>query len=96
VEILEFMRKSENSGVFQDALAGPGEEGSTLSRRLTGLEGRVFAKTGTLTHVASLSGYVRTNSGGVLIFSILTNNSGLSSQAVRAGIDELVTALARW
>ena len=96
VEILEFMRESEYGVIFQDALAGPGEEGSTLRRRLTGLEGRVFAKTGTLTHVASLSGYVRTDSGRVLIFSILTNNSGISSQAVRAGIDEVVAALARW
>jgi D-alanyl-D-alanine carboxypeptidase/D-alanyl-D-alanine-endopeptidase (penicillin-binding protein 4) len=96
VEILSFMKKSELAAVFQDALASPGEEAGTLSGRLTGLEGRVFAKTGTLTHVASLSGYVHTDSGRELVFSILSNNSGLSSQAVRTGIDNVVKSLVRW
>jgi D-alanyl-D-alanine carboxypeptidase/D-alanyl-D-alanine-endopeptidase (penicillin-binding protein 4) len=75
-------------------MAQPGEDG-TLRRRLSGLEGRVFAKTGTLTHVTSLSGYLVTESGRELIFSILSNGSGLSSSRVRGGMDEVVEALAR-
>jgi D-alanyl-D-alanine carboxypeptidase/D-alanyl-D-alanine-endopeptidase (penicillin-binding protein 4) len=95
VRILEYMRESSNSEIFKEALAGPGEENSTLQRRLTGLEGRVFAKTGTITHVNSLSGYVLTNTRRELIFSILTNGSGLPSSAVREGIDSLTAVLAR-
>ena len=95
VRILEYMRASSNSGVFRGALASPGEDPSTLRTRLPGLESRVFAKTGTLTHVTSLSGYVFTASGKELIFSILTNGSGLSSGEVRAGIDRIIEATAR-
>ncbi len=95
VRILEFMRSSPNSGVFRNALASPGEEDSTLENRLRVLEGRVFAKTGTITHVNSLSGYVFTDSGRELIFSILSNGSGLSSAPVRAAIDQVVEALSR-
>ena len=96
VRILEYMRASPNAGIYRHALAGPGEEEGTLRSRLPGLEGRVFAKTGTLTHVASLSGYLFTDSGRELIFSILSNGSGLSSAVVRRGIDAIVMAVARY
>ncbi|MCJ7627280.1 MAG: D-alanyl-D-alanine carboxypeptidase/D-alanyl-D-alanine-endopeptidase [Longimicrobiales bacterium] len=95
VRILEFMRASSNSGAFRNALASPGEEGSTLRSRLPELKSRVFAKTGTITHVNSLSGYVFTNSGRELIFSIFTNGSGLPSGDVRPGIDQITEAIAR-
>jgi D-alanyl-D-alanine carboxypeptidase/D-alanyl-D-alanine-endopeptidase (penicillin-binding protein 4) len=94
VRILEYMRDSSNSGIYRHALASPGEDG-TLRRRLPGLESRVFAKTGTITHVNSLSGYVFTDSGRELIFSILTNGSGISSGLVRAGIDRIAEVAAR-
>jgi D-alanyl-D-alanine carboxypeptidase/D-alanyl-D-alanine-endopeptidase (penicillin-binding protein 4) len=77
-------------------LASPGEEESTLENRLPELKGRLFAKTGTITHVNSLSGYLLADSGRELIFSILTNGSGLSSRLVRAGIDGIVQAAARY
>ena len=95
VRILDYMRNSPNSGILRDALASPGEEDSTLENRLTVLGSRVFAKTGTITHVNSLSGYVFTDSGRELIFSILTNGSGLPSGPVRAAIDQIVEAVAR-
>lgn len=90
VRILDYMRASPHSGVFRNALASPGEEESTLEDRLLALQGRVFGKTGTITHVNSLSGYLFTESGKELIFSILTNGSGLPSPTVRAGIDKVV------
>jgi D-alanyl-D-alanine carboxypeptidase/D-alanyl-D-alanine-endopeptidase (penicillin-binding protein 4) len=94
VRILEFMKKGPNGQLYQHALAEPGEDGSTLRSRLEGLEGRVFGKTGTISHVNSLSGYLVTRSGRELIFSILTNGSGLPSGVVRAGIDDVVRAIA--
>lgn len=95
VQILSYMRESEHGALYRVALAEPGEEEGTLRRRLEGLEGRVFAKTGTITHVNSLSGYLVGRGGRELVFSILTNGSGLSSRVVRAGIDRLVQAVAR-
>jgi D-alanyl-D-alanine carboxypeptidase/D-alanyl-D-alanine-endopeptidase (penicillin-binding protein 4) len=95
IRILDYMRDSPLGGVFRNALASPGEEDGTLRNRLETLESRVFAKTGTITHVNSLSGYVFTDSGKELLFSILTNGSGLPSGQVRAGIDEVLGILAR-
>jgi D-alanyl-D-alanine carboxypeptidase/D-alanyl-D-alanine-endopeptidase (penicillin-binding protein 4) len=83
------------ASVYRHALAEPGEEGSTLSRRLAGLEGRVYAKTGTITNVNSLSGYLVRNDGREVVFSILSNGSGLPASQVRAAIDDVVRVLAR-
>jgi D-alanyl-D-alanine carboxypeptidase/D-alanyl-D-alanine-endopeptidase (penicillin-binding protein 4) len=94
VEILAYMRRSPHADVYRRALAEPGEEESTLRRRLLELEGRLWAKTGTITHVNSLSGYLTGRDGRELIFSVLTNGSGLSSGTVRAGIDAVVKAVA--
>jgi len=76
-------------------MAEPGEDGSTLENRLEGLEGRIFAKTGTISNVNSLSGYLVRENGHEIVFSILTNGSGLPSSRVRRAIDEIVHALAR-
>mgnify|MGYP006278925973 CR=1 FL=1 len=94
VEILRYMHRSPHARLYRRALAEPGEEEGTLRSRLSGLEGRVFAKTGTITHVNSLSGYLVTRQGRELIFSVLTNGSGLPSGLVREGIDRVVRAAA--
>jgi D-alanyl-D-alanine carboxypeptidase/D-alanyl-D-alanine-endopeptidase (penicillin-binding protein 4) len=95
VRILEFMSDGPHADLYRLALAEPGEEDSTLENRLEGLQGRLFAKTGTISHVNSLSGYLTTDDGRHLIFSILTNGSGLPSSVVREGIDQIVQIAAR-
>ena len=75
-------------------MAEPGEDDSTLERRLAGLEGRVFAKTGTISNVNSLSGYLVRDDGRQIVFSLLSNGSGLPSSRVRATLDEVVRLLA--
>lgn len=93
VSLLHQVHRRPWAAAYARALAEPGEEDSTLERRLDGLEGRVFAKTGTITHVNSLSGYIDTASGRRLAFALLTNSSGLRSSQVRAVLDRVVRRL---
>ena len=95
VRILQYMERGANAVTYRDALAEPGEEESTLERRLIDLEGRLFAKTGTISNVNSLSGYLVRVDGTEVIFSILSNGSGLPASRVRAAIDDVVRILAR-
>ncbi len=95
VRILQYMWRGANAATYRAALAEPGEEDSTLERRLMDLEERLFAKTGTISNVNSLSGYLVRDDGSEVIFSILSNGSGLPASRMRAAIDDVVRALAR-
>lgn len=57
---------------FIQALPVAGTDG-TLKYRMNEIRGRVKAKTGTLDNVSSLSGYIKTNRGHTVIFSIIVN-----------------------
>ncbi|GGB48943.1 D-alanyl-D-alanine carboxypeptidase DacC [Lentibacillus populi] len=63
---------------YLQALPVSGEEGrmvgGTLRNRLEDMKGKVQAKTGTIHGVSTLSGYVKTAVGEMLIFSIMLNN----------------------
>jgi serine-type D-Ala-D-Ala carboxypeptidase/endopeptidase (penicillin-binding protein 4) len=95
VQLLLHARAQPWSDAFRDALAAPGLQGTTLSARLQALEGRVFAKTGTISNVNALSGYLIAPGGRDVIFSILTNGTGLPSGIVRSAMDDIVLAVAR-
>jgi D-alanyl-D-alanine carboxypeptidase/D-alanyl-D-alanine-endopeptidase (penicillin-binding protein 4) len=69
-------------------------EESTLETRLQPFADRLRAKTGTITHVNTLAGFLTTDDGRELTFSIMTNASGAPSAAVRRAIDRIVQALA--
>ncbi len=94
VDVLFKIRIGAVGEDFRDALASPGE--GTLAGRLGDLRGRLWAKTGSLTHVSSLSGYLVRDNGREMVFSILTGNAGLESREVRRAVDELVRELTRW
>ncbi|MGH7502638.1 MAG: D-alanyl-D-alanine carboxypeptidase/D-alanyl-D-alanine endopeptidase [Longimicrobiales bacterium] len=94
VRLLEFVRAQPWAGVYADALPSPGMDESTLENRLEPLADRLRAKTGTITHVNSMAGFLTTVDGRDLTFSIMTNASGVPSAAVRRGIDRIVQALA--
>jgi D-alanyl-D-alanine carboxypeptidase/D-alanyl-D-alanine-endopeptidase (penicillin-binding protein 4) len=65
----------------------------TLKRRLCNLAGRVHAKTGTVSYVSALTGYVVDSSGRRLWFSVQVRGN-LSVTSRQAIIDRAVTALA--
>lgn len=94
--LVALLESYQDTGWFVDSLPISGRTG-TLRYRLgeDGMAGRVRAKTGTLNGVSGLSGYVTTNSGSTVAFSIMANNYTTSNASIRRKIDEIVTELAR-
>jgi serine-type D-Ala-D-Ala carboxypeptidase/endopeptidase (penicillin-binding protein 4) len=70
----------------------------TLATRLVGTAaaGNVHAKTGSLTGVRSLSGYVRDADGENLLFVLLVNNFTVPQRVVEAAQDQIVVRLANF
>lgn len=84
------------SSIFINALPISGTDG-TLESRMTeaGIKGRVMAKTGSMTGVSSLSGYIKTVHNKILIFSIMMNNFIGSEDAYRSMQDKICEFSAR-
>jgi D-alanyl-D-alanine carboxypeptidase/D-alanyl-D-alanine-endopeptidase (penicillin-binding protein 4) len=84
-------------GPFVASLPVAGRDG-TLARRMKGTaaEGNVRAKTGSMTGVRGLSGYVMSADGEPLVFSILANNFDTSPDTVTATSDAILVRLAQF
>lgn len=92
--LLAWMRTHPTYEAFAAGLPQSGSLGS-LRRRFVGtpLEGRVRAKTGSISRVNTLSGYVERADGEVLIFSIQANHHTLGSAKMIPAIDSVVVEL---
>jgi len=95
VTVLDAMRRSPDFRLFYDALPIAGVDG-TIRNRMKGTpaEGNVHAKTGTLDKARSLSGYVTTADGRILLFSALANNYTVPTRRVDQVTDALGARLA--
>ncbi len=82
VAVLAAMDRSPNAAAWRASLPVMARDG-TLQRRGSGtpLAGNVTAKTGTLSGVRALSGYLTTASGEPLVFSILVDHHTRSAAA---------------
>ena len=60
----------------------------------TKAEGQVFAKTGSLSKVNALAGYIDTTCGRHLVFSIIVNNHTRPSKEATLAVDEICALLA--
>lgn len=94
VRLLHYASTQPWGELYRTSLPVAGEDG-TLSERMknTPAAGHVFAKTGTIGHVNSLSGYATTVRGTQLLFSILGNNNALHAQEANRVIDAIVVAM---
>jgi len=94
VQLLRYSHARPWGSLYRAMLPQPGEEESTLSERLLELQGRLFAKTGSLTNVGSLAGFVTDKRGREIAFAVMVNGANLPAAAVREGIDAVVLELA--
>lgn len=68
-----------------------GGQSGTLKRMFLGTgNGQVFAKTGTLNKVKTLAGYLKTNSGKTLVFSLMVNNYSGSVDMVKKRMEKIL------
>ena len=88
VWILDKMKK-EFGLPRMEALLPTGGTG-TLANYYKKDSGYIFAKTGSLTGVVALSGYLMTKKGHLLIFSVLVNNHTAGGTAIRKNIEKLI------
>jgi D-alanyl-D-alanine carboxypeptidase/D-alanyl-D-alanine-endopeptidase (penicillin-binding protein 4) len=90
------MAQLPEASIYRNSLAVAGLNGTLKNRfRNTPAQGRLQAKTGTISGVVSLSGYLTPPNHPDLALSILTNASGASSTTVRSAVDEIVIVLTR-
>jgi D-alanyl-D-alanine carboxypeptidase/D-alanyl-D-alanine-endopeptidase (penicillin-binding protein 4) len=91
VELLRYATTQPWGKEFRDSLPAAGVDGS-LADRVKDLdpEAHVYAKTGSLGGVKSLSGYAVTAKGEQIAFSILTNNLNTPGKRINDVIDSIV------
>jgi D-alanyl-D-alanine carboxypeptidase/D-alanyl-D-alanine-endopeptidase (penicillin-binding protein 4) len=99
VELLSFMSRHRWADAFRDSLPIAGIDG-TLQNRMKGTAAatNVRAKTGSLSYVYTLSGYVTTAAGERLAFSVMLNNYYNSDRAIspRDDLDAIPIMLANF
>ena len=95
VELLRYAATQPWGKEFHDSLPTAGVDGS-LADRFKDLdpEAHVYAKTGSLGGVKTLSGYAVTAKGEQLAFSVLSNNLSVTGKRINDVIDSIVAAAA--
>jgi serine-type D-Ala-D-Ala carboxypeptidase/endopeptidase (penicillin-binding protein 4) len=96
--ILEHMYKDpRHHDAFMATLPIAGKDGTIASRmRGTRAEGNAAAKTGSISNARSLSGFVKTRDGEMLVFSILSNDFIIPSATITYIADLAVETLSNF
>ncbi len=94
VTVLDQMRR-RSAERFASTLPVAGRDGTLANRMAAGAAaGNARAKTGSMTKVRTLSGYVQTRDGETLGFAILANNFAAPPGQITSAIDRVVERLA--
>ena len=94
VTLLQYAQKQSWFPEYYVSLPVAGVDG-TLNERMkeAGVAGRIHAKTGSVSHVRTLSGFAEALGGRRLIFSFLSNNEEGKSREVHEALDGLCLAM---
>jgi D-alanyl-D-alanine carboxypeptidase/D-alanyl-D-alanine-endopeptidase (penicillin-binding protein 4) len=96
VQLLTYMYRHPKRAPFLAGLPRAQQRGSLLRRfQGTRVEGRVLAKTGSISRVNTLSGYIEKADGRVITFSIQVNAHDVRTRQILAQIDSVVVQLGR-
>jgi serine-type D-Ala-D-Ala carboxypeptidase/endopeptidase (penicillin-binding protein 4) len=95
-QLLRYMRRHRRYATFTAGLPQAGLVGSLRNRFLgTPLAGRVRAKTGSISRVITLTGYIELDRGRTLTFSVQANHHAQPSRALLAAIDSVVVEMGK-
>lgn len=87
-EALNKLYKTENFERFKDNMAQSGD--GTLAKRLYDLRGDVWLKTGSLSNISTLAGYVNSQDGNTYSVVILIQNFKENHPEIKAFEDEII------
>jgi D-alanyl-D-alanine carboxypeptidase/D-alanyl-D-alanine-endopeptidase (penicillin-binding protein 4) len=93
--LLAAAAQSRTAEVFRDSLPIAGRDGTLKGRLRFVSPGHLVAKTGTLTYINSLSGYVTTGDDELLAFSIICNDETESESSTKV-IDAIAALFASY
>lgn len=95
-QLLKNISLTEAEDIFRSSLPVAGVSG-TLENRFqdTPLEGNLQAKTGTMTGISALSGYVELPNYQPLVFSLMVNHYQVSASEKREMMDNILVLLSR-
>ena len=97
VKLLLYMARSPHFQAYFDSLPVSGIDG-TLAHRLSDdeVKGKIHAKTGSVEHVNTLSGYMDLPSGKRLVFSIMANSHPLPNKTGQETLDAITLEIYKW
>jgi D-alanyl-D-alanine carboxypeptidase/D-alanyl-D-alanine-endopeptidase (penicillin-binding protein 4) len=94
VHLLRYMAREPRRAQWLSLLPVAAVDGTLRSRFVASpVAGKVHAKTGTLSHVSALSGYIERRNGQWVAFSILANNYHGQTADVRGVMDQICTLI---
>jgi len=94
--MLRFIRRHPRYSTFAAGLPQAGGAGSLRNRFVgTPLSGRIRGKTGSISRVNTLSGYIELDRGRFLTFSVQANHHAQPSRAILGVIDSVVVEMGR-
>lgn len=96
VQLLKLIKKTKYGEIYRESLAVAGVNGTLKNRfKNTTVEGNLQGKTGTISRVSALSGYLEIPDYQPLVFSIIVNQAPEKSSNLRQTIDEIVIILSQ-
>ena len=82
--LVYFKNRSPYSDIFYNSLPLAGKDGTMeVYGRKSSIAGKVRAKTGSMSRIKNLAGYIETRSGKILAFAFIANNQCCSSSKVK-------------